>query len=157
MKTNLLLLIVFFLLVFLSACNQSDRFFLETPETFEIYVDGAIVNPRKITIHPYATIADVLEEFTLLEDSDLSSLNLQTILHHNDKLTIPFVQVDACININSGTIEQLSTLNQVGPVIAQRIIDYRNKHGLFQTIDDIMLVKGIGKKTFEKNKDRLCL
>lgn len=157
MKNNLLLLKVFFLLVFVSGCSKSERFVLHSPKTFEIYVDGAVENPRKLSIQPYATISDVLEEFTLLEDSDLSSLNLQTVLHHNDKLTIPFVQIEACVNINSGTIEQLSSLNQVGPVIAQRIINYRNEHGLFQTINEIMLVKGIGEKAFEKNKDRLCL
>lgn len=157
MKTISMLLKVFFLLVLLSACGESERYFLETPEFFVIHVDGAIKQPRKISIHPYATIGDVLEEITLLENSDLSSLNLQTILHHNDKLTIPFTQEEACISINHGTIEQLSSLVQVGPVIAQRIIDYRNTHGLFQTIDEIILVKGIGEKTYQKNKARLCL
>lgn len=157
MKTNSLLLNVFFLSVILTGCNQPERFFLESPQAFEIYVDGAIENPRKISIKPYASIADVLEEVVLLEDSDLNSLNLQTILHHNDKLTIPFKQAEVCININYGTVDQLVELHQIGPVIAQRIIDYRNEHGLFQHIEDIMLVKGIGVKAFTKNRDRLCL
>jgi competence protein ComEA len=157
MKNNLLLVKVFFLLVLLSGCDHSSRFFLDAPTSFDIYVDGAIKNPRKITIQPYATIEDVLEEVILLETSDLSSLNLQTILHHNDKLTIPFLQEEACININNGTIEQLSSLHQIGPIIAQRIVDYRNEHGLFQHIDDIVLVKGIGEKALMKNRDRLCL
>jgi competence protein ComEA len=157
MKNNQLCLKVFFLVVVVCGCQKTDRFFLESPEVFKVHVDGAIQNPRILSIKPYSTIEDVLSEITLLEDSDLSSLNLQTILHHNDKLTIPFIQTKACININNATIDQLSTLTQIGPVIAQRIIDYRTEHGLFQHIEDITLVKGIGEKTLLKNRDRLCL
>lgn len=158
MKNNQLRLKVFFLFfLVLSACDYKERFLIETPETFTIYVDGAVKNPRQLIIKPYATIGEVLEDVNLLEDSDLSSLNLQTILHHHDKLTIPFKKEAACVNINSGSLEELSSLIQIGPTIAQRIIDYRQEFGLFQTIDDIVLVKGIGEKTLMKNRDRLCL
>lgn len=157
MKTTKFYIQVFFLLVILCGCQPIERFTLQRPSEFMIWVDGAIKHPRKLSIEPYSTIEDVLSKLTLLENSDLSSLNLNTILHHNDKLTIPFKVEQACININSATQEQLSMLNQIGPVIAARIIEYRNNHGLFQRIDDIILVKGIGKKTLEKNVHLLCL
>ncbi len=57
------------------------------------------------------------------------------------------------ININKATVEELSTLERIGPSYAQRIVDYRNENGPFQKPEDIMKVRGIGIKAFEANKD----
>ncbi|HBO61046.1 TPA: hypothetical protein DD449_05180 [Candidatus Berkelbacteria bacterium] len=54
------------------------------------------------------------------------------------------------ININTAALTDLDKIPSVGPVIAQRIIDYRNENGAFKTIEDLKKVKGIGEKTFEK-------
>ncbi|HUQ27562.1 MAG TPA: ComEA family DNA-binding protein [Usitatibacter sp.] len=54
------------------------------------------------------------------------------------------------VNINSATQEQLESLNGVGPVKAKAIIDYRNKHGRFKTLEEIKDVDGIGDATFAK-------
>ena len=56
------------------------------------------------------------------------------------------------ININSATVKELQTLPQIGAVVAQRIVDYREEHGKFAKIEEIMKVKGIGEKTFLKIK-----
>jgi competence protein ComEA len=56
------------------------------------------------------------------------------------------------ININSASAKELQKLPQVGAVIAQRIVDYREKHGKFSKIEEIMKVKGIGEKMFLKIK-----
>ncbi|MFA5532627.1 MAG: helix-hairpin-helix domain-containing protein [Candidatus Shapirobacteria bacterium] len=61
------------------------------------------------------------------------------------------------IRINTATIEELDKLNGVGPAIAQRIIDYRNKVGGFKSIEELKLVSGIGDKMFEKIKDEISL
>lgn len=61
------------------------------------------------------------------------------------------------VNINTATLAQLDTLPGVGPPTAQKIIDYRTAHGNFKTIDEIINVKGIGPKTFEKMKSRLTI
>lgn len=57
------------------------------------------------------------------------------------------------INLNTATLEELTKLKRIGPAYAQRIIDYREKYGPFEKIEDLMKVKGIGQKTFDANKD----
>lgn len=61
------------------------------------------------------------------------------------------------ININTASVEELMTLDGIGEVIAQRIVDYRNEHGKFNSIEEIKNVSGIGDKKFEKIKDRICV
>jgi comEA protein len=56
------------------------------------------------------------------------------------------------IDINSATVQELQKLPQIGEAVAQRIVDYRKKHGKFAKIEEIMKVKGIGEKTFLKIK-----
>jgi len=60
------------------------------------------------------------------------------------------------ININTATAAELETLNGIGQEYARRIIEYRNnKH--FATIEEIVRVKGIGLKLFQKIKDKICV
>jgi competence protein ComEA len=61
------------------------------------------------------------------------------------------------ININEATVEELTQLHGVGPVYAERIVQYREEHGPFEKPEDIVQVKGIGPKTFEQNKDRITV
>lgn len=57
------------------------------------------------------------------------------------------------ININNATLDELVILPGVGPVLAQRIIDYRVENGAFQTIEDLTNVSGIGEKTYQQLAD----
>jgi len=61
------------------------------------------------------------------------------------------------VNINTASAEQLMTLDRVGAKYAQRIIDYRENVGPFETPEDIMKVKGIGKRTWEANRDKIVV
>lgn len=61
------------------------------------------------------------------------------------------------VNINTASVEQLMQLDRVGAQYAERIVEYREKNGPFATPEDIMNVKGIGKKTWEANKDRIVV
>ena len=64
---------------------------------------------------------------------------------------------DEKININTASLEELTKLVRIGEKYAQRIIDYREQHGPFETPEDITKVPGIGPKIFEANKDRIVV
>jgi competence protein ComEA len=51
----------------------------------------------------------------------------------------------------------LTQLPKIGPVTAEKIILYRNDFGAFKTVDELVKVKGIGKKTLEKIRDKIIL
>lgn len=57
------------------------------------------------------------------------------------------------IDINAAGLDELQKLTGIGPSLAQRIIDYREEHGPFQSLEDLLEVKGIGEATLEKFRD----
>jgi len=61
------------------------------------------------------------------------------------------------ININTAGLTELEKITGIGPVYAQNIIDYRKANGPFQKIEDVINVKGIGDKTFQKMKDEITV
>jgi len=61
----------------------------------------------------------------------------------------------AKINLNTATKEELLTLDGIGESYADRILEYRKNNGPFQSPEEIMQVKGIGEKTYQKIKDRI--
>lgn len=65
--------------------------------------------------------------------------------------------VQTLISINNADQATLEKLNGVGPVKARAIIEFRDKEGAFQSVDDLVKVKGIGAKTLEKNRAILTL
>lgn len=149
--------LVFFYLYLLVGCTAIPSVVLEKPDVFVVYVEGAVYNPGEFSVSAYAYFEELLLQLQLKEDSDVSMFNKKMILHHHDHIVIPTISKKVCVSINSASLEQLISLPNVGEVIAQRIIEHRNNHGLFQQIEDITAVKGIGDKTFEKMKDYVCL
>lgn len=64
---------------------------------------------------------------------------------------------DTCININTADATILVRLPGIGPVLAQRIIEFRRQNGSFQTVSDLVRIKGIGEKKMEKLHGKACL
>ena len=60
------------------------------------------------------------------------------------------------VNINTATLSELMNLPGIGESRAESIIAYREKHGAFSTIEDIMQISGIKDAAYEKIKDRIC-
>ena len=81
--------------------------------------------------------------------SNLKFLEEQHKMQDNKQYSTP-------VNINTATIEELDTLPGVGPAIAKRIVEFRSTQP-FTKPEDIMLVKGIGKKKFAKMRERITV
>ena len=65
----------------------------------------------------------------------------------------PLLAADAqVINVNTASAEQLQLLPRVGPALAARIVEHREQNGPFKAPTDLMLIKGIGEKSFEQLK-----
>ena len=63
----------------------------------------------------------------------------------------------AGVSIYKATLDELDTLPGVGPAIGKRIIAFREEHGGFKTVEELMNVSGIGEKTYAKLKDQITL
>lgn len=61
------------------------------------------------------------------------------------------------IDLNTASLAQLMTLDRIGEVVAQRILAYRDQNGPFAAVEDLMKVKGVGPKVFDRNKDRITV
>ena len=155
-------LLIFLLLVFLAfgvdkrVLNEDD--FNHDP--IVINVGGEVHNPGPVTAEPYTTVGEILKDIDLTDDADLSALNPDTVLNDHDVLNIPRrkePEEQQRISINQADAEGLTGLTGIGPAIAERIIEYRNEHGLFQKTEDLMNVPGIGPGKYETISDQICL
>lgn len=61
------------------------------------------------------------------------------------------------VNVNSASVDELIALPGIGPTLAARIIAFREEHGLFSSVEDLRLVRGIGAKLLEKIRNQIIL
>ena len=59
------------------------------------------------------------------------------------------------LNLNTATVRELETLPGVGPVLARRIIDFREKKGGFRRIEELLVIPGISERKWKLIKDRV--
>jgi competence protein ComEA len=148
-----------------------------TASPIVVHVVGAVPRPGVYEFPKGARVRDAIEAAGgLLTDADITFINLAALLEDGQQLEIPYVggtpiappaategpatgvpSNGDLININTATLEQLDALPGIGPVTAQKIIDYRTEHGPFQRIEDIMNVSGIGPVTFDKIKNLITV
>ncbi len=110
---------------------------------------------RSYTIPIYSKLSVVLDKIDC-QTCDMTRFNPDMILKQND-IIILYPISDKRISINQAGLEELESLPGIGPSIASKIIEYRNKNGFFQTLEDIMLIKGIKLSIFNKIKDLIRL
>ena len=131
---------------------------ISQPKTYIAHITGAVISPGVYEIEEGSRVNDLIElAGGLHEDADINRANLAAYVNDAQHIHIPFVNdestydnpVNPIININTATKEMLETLPGVGPVLAQSIINYREAHGMFSSIEDIRNVPRIGEALFE--------
>ena len=93
----------------------------------------------------------------LAEDVDYQKLNVLTILSQGDIINLPIYTEASCISINTASLDELSLISGVGPKTAETILNHREQFGLLQSLEDLMQIKGIGQKKFDKMLGTICL
>lgn len=126
-------------------------------DTISVTVSGEVENPGTFELDPYSTVNDLYEVLELKEDADVSNINGNTILKDKDVLNIRKITEAPVISINTSSKEELMTLPGIGESTAQAIITYRETHGFYQNLEDLMNVKGIGERKFSTIKERITL
>lgn len=147
---------------------------VSTTQETVIFVDikGAVKNPGVYQMKVGDRVKDALDAAGgLTAEADSQKVNLAKRLEDQMVIVVPKVGEEAeeipagatskeeakegKVNINTATVEELKTLKGVGEKKAEAIIEYRKKNGSFQTKEDLMKVRGIGKKLFESFQERI--
>lgn len=134
-----------------------------------VSVVGRVARPGLVTLPEGARVADALgASGGPAPDADLSALNLARRLADGEQIYVgvptppgaepaPVVSggpgVAGKVDLNSATLATLDTLPGVGPVTAQRILDWRTDHGRFDSVEQLREIDGIGPSRFTKLKD----
>ena len=90
----------------------------------------------------------------------LSMIAAEKVLAAQPKATLQLqgqAQPPMVVNVNKATLDELVKVRGIGPVMAQRIIDHRDKNGMFKSIDDLAQVRGIGGNKLQKIKDQVTV
>ena len=145
-----------------------------------IYISGEVKNPGVVELKYDARLADGVDLCGgLTEDANLNGINLamkikdeghyiipkvgeetkDTVVNDNEyrnennTLNEPESNNDNKININTADLSEIDSLPGFGQVTAQKIIEYRQEHTKFNSIEELMNIKGIGEKKFNNVKD----
>ncbi|HZJ69891.1 MAG TPA: ComEA family DNA-binding protein, partial [Planctomycetota bacterium] len=130
-------------------------------------VVGAVRRPGLYRLRQGSRIADAVARAGGATDkADLAQVNLAAPLADGEQVVVPRRGAPAAIGggsstgapagpvqLSTATLEQLDTLPGVGPSTAQKILDYREKHGAFSSVDELDAVPGIGPKRLEQLRE----
>lgn len=140
-------------------------------QTVFVDVGGCVKKPGVYEVSASSRIFQVIEKAGgTTSDADTSGINQAESVTDGMKILVPEKNEDgsgnaggasegtvstgaadsSLVNINTADAETLQTIPGIGPVTAQKIIDYRNANGYFKEIGDIRNVSGIGDKTYAK-------
>ena len=138
-----------------------------------VHVTGAVVEPDRVYYLPEgARVSDAIEAAGGANaEADLSQLNLAGYIKDGQRIYVPTVgekieniantagenQENLLTNINLASKIELLDLPGIGETYAERIIQHREENGPFETIEDIMKVKGIGESKFNDLKDKITV
>lgn len=143
--------------------NQNDL--IDIPTKLIVNVAGRVKNPGVYQLPQGSRVVDAIEAAGMqLKGVDISDINLARLLVDGEQVLVGGTKLaskqitpkkftsDNPLDINRATITQLDTLPGIGPVTAQRIIDYRTKVGRINSIDELKKISGLGGSKFEEIK-----
>jgi competence protein ComEA len=135
-----------------------------------VHVVGAVRRPGLYRLADGARIAEALRRAGgATRKADLSLVNLAAPVSDGSQIVVPkrapaapagtaptdpgATPAAGPIHLNTATVEQLDELPGVGPVTAQKIVDYREQHGAFSSVDDLDAIPGIGPARLEQLRE----
>lgn len=149
---------------------------LEDSGTIYVYVCGAVHSPGVYELEGGARIYEAIVcAGGLRDDADKNYVNQAQILSDGEQIYIPTEEeaaqehllskteqvsdsaTDGRIDLNTATKEELMTLSGIGESRAESILAYRQVHGMFQNIEELMNVDGIKEGIFQKIKDSITV
>lgn len=152
---------------------QDDESVQADAECIFVYVCGAVQNPGVYELTPGSRIYQAVERAGGFgADAAIAAVNQAQKLEDGQQVVIPTqdeakyyepsegetaLPGDSRININSADLTALMQLSGIGESRAQGIIKYREENGMFQTIEEIKNVTGIGEKIYEKIKENITV
>jgi competence protein ComEA len=135
-----------------------------------IDVVGAVRRPGVYRLPSGSRVLDAIKRARPLRGANLAALNMAARLADGEQIVVPKAgqpgaapAVGAApggsqvIHLNSATVEQLETLDGIGPSLAQAIIDYRTEHGGFRSLEELDQVSGIGPARLAALRDHVAL
>ena len=140
-------------------------------KTILIHVAGKVKRPDVYPLLAGSRVSDAIKAAGGAQKGvDLSDINLARVLVDGEQVYVGYVakvssssskskktKFTGVINVNRATKAEFDSLAGIGPVIANRIINYRSANGPFLALDDLLKVSGIGSKTLERIRPRLSL
>jgi competence protein ComEA len=139
----------------------------ESAPRLVVHVVGAVRRPGLYRLPDRSRIADaVARAGGATRRADLSAVNLAAPIADGVQVVVPVraattggdaAQAPAAaqgpVHLNTATLEQLDALPGVGPVTAQKIVDYREQHGAFSSLDELDAIPGIGPARLEQLRE----
>lgn len=147
--------------VILRESSQTKLIQWDSGASIIVDVSGAVRRPGVVQLASGSRVEQAIEKAGgVLPSANVSTLNLAATLRDGEQILVEsatskstFIERDTAdhkININRASETELQSLPDIGPVMAARIVAYRNSHGDFENIDDLNAVKGIGVKTIQQ-------
>jgi competence protein ComEA len=137
-----------------------------SPSGIVVAVSGRVQHPGLVRLQSGARVADAIAAAGgVLPDTDLATVNLARKVVDGELILVgvaPLAGGGAAaasggaggqVNLNTATLAEFDTLPGVGPVLAQRIVDYRTKHGGFRSVDELRQIDGVGDARYAELKD----
>ena len=105
-----------------------------------------MANPSEVHIYPPSVVTPHSKRLISRCFTRVAAIVLLTVSLTSQSLAAP-------VDVNTADAQSLSdALSGIGPAIAQAIVEYRKENGPFNSVEDLLNVKGVGPKTLERNK-----